>query len=417
MNNFSKQILIGLAALAAVAYLGLQLSLNIGTMIDIDYATYATANDDITTDAYFFREETVLTSQYRGTNTYFYSDGEKVALGSDVVAVYASSSAASLQAKINSLNRKIKLLEMSSVTKTYSTSDISRMDETISDDILSILKAVDDGSIYNATLGETDLLITLNRRRSVLGVTVSYDMQIDSYKAQKQQLEARLSGSSAIQKAPVSGIFYSTVDGYENIFTKKTVDTMTMEDYYALSSATPDQSLLGGATGKLVTSSKWYISVCLDKREAARLTDGKSSSYKYKVSFPYSGDRTVAMKLERKISQTDFDTVVLIFSSGEAIEGFNFTRAQPVNITRETYTGLRIPVSALRIVDGQKGVYALDGNVVIFKTAEPLYEDNGYYICALPDRTKPDTRDAKKLSLHDVVVTTSKGIEVGKIVS
>ena len=63
MNNFSKQILIGLAALAAVAYLGLQLSLNIGTMIDIDYATYATANDDITTDAYFFREETVLTSQ------------------------------------------------------------------------------------------------------------------------------------------------------------------------------------------------------------------------------------------------------------------------------------------------------------------------------------------------------------------
>ena len=126
MNNFSKQILIGLAALAAVAYLGLQLSLNIGTMIDIDYATYATANDDITTDAYFFREETVLTSQYRGTNTYFYSDGEKVALGSDVVAVYASSSDASLQAKINSLNRKIKLLEMSSVTKTYSTSDISR---------------------------------------------------------------------------------------------------------------------------------------------------------------------------------------------------------------------------------------------------------------------------------------------------
>ena len=168
MNNFSKQILIGLAALAAVAYLGLQLSLNIGTMIDIDYATYATANDDITTDAYFFREETVLTSQYRGTNTYFYSDGEKVALGSDVVAVYASSSDASLQAKINSLNRKIKLLEMSSVTKTYSTSDISRMDETISDDILSILKAVDDGSIYNATLGETDLLITLNRRRSIL---------------------------------------------------------------------------------------------------------------------------------------------------------------------------------------------------------------------------------------------------------
>ena len=67
MNNFSKQILIGLAALAAVAYLGLQLSLNIGTMIDIDYATYATTNDDITTDAYFFREETVQTHIFTRT--------------------------------------------------------------------------------------------------------------------------------------------------------------------------------------------------------------------------------------------------------------------------------------------------------------------------------------------------------------
>lgn len=417
MKNFSKQILLGLAALIAVAYLGLQLSLNVGTLIDVDYATYVTTESRITTNAYFFRDETVLTSQYRGTNTYFYGDGEKVALGADVVAVYASSSDASLQARINDLNRKIKTLEMSSVTKTYSTSDITRMDETISNSVLDIITAVDSGSIYDASLGETELLIALNRRRSVLTAAAGFDMQIDRCKAEKAQLEAQLTGSSSVQKAPLAGVFYSSVDGYERIFTKKLVENMTMEDYYKLSSATPDSSLLGSATGKLVVSSKWYIVVCMDKREAAKLTEGKKSSYKYNVSFPYSGGRSVGMVLERKVSQTDYDTVALIFSSGEPTDGFNFTRSQPVSITENTYSGLRIPVKALRVVDGVKGVYALDGNVVVFKTALPLYEENGYYICALPDEKKIDARFAEKLSLHDVVITTGKGIEVGKIVS
>lgn len=417
VKNFSKQILIGLASLAVVAYLGLQLSLNVGTMVDVDYATYATASQTIATDAYFFRDESVLTSQYRGTNTYFFSDGEKVSVGADVVAVYASSSDASLQAKINELNQKIKILEMSSVTKTYSTSDISRMDETIGNGVLDIVKAVDDGSIYNASLGINELLITLNRRRSILTATSGFDMQIDLCKAEKARLESQLTGSSAIQKAPVSGTFYSTVDGYEKVFTKSLIDNMTMEKYYALSSAMPDQTLLGAATGKLVVSSKWYIAVCLDKRTASRLTEGRSASYKYTINFPYSGGRNISMNLERKVNQTNFETMVLIFSSDETPEGFNFTRSQPVNITEATYTGLKIPVSALRIVDGVKGVYALDGNVVIYKTAEPLYEENGYYICALPDKNKIDARSNEKLSLYDVIITAGKGIEVGKIVS
>lgn len=417
VKNFSKQILIGLASLAAVAYLGLQLSLNVGTMVDVDYASYATAAHTISADAYFFRDEKVLTSQYRGTNTYFYSDGEKVAAGADVVAVYASSSDASLQAKINDLNKKIKVLELSSVKKTYSTSDISRMDEAIGNGVLDIVKAVDGGSVYNASLGINDLLITLNRRRSLLTATSGFDMQIDLCKSQKAQLESQLTGNSAIQKATTAGSFYSTVDGYENIFTKNLIDSMTMEQFYTLSSAMPDQSLLGTATGKLVVSSKWYIAVCMDKRTASRLIEGKPSSYKYTVNFPYSGGRSLAMNLERKVNQTNFEEMVLIFSTDETPEGFNFTRSQPVNITESTYMGLKIPVSALRIVDGVKGVYALDGNVVIFKTAEPIYEENGYYICALPDKDKIDAQSAEKLSLHDVIITAGKGIEVGKIVS
>ena len=50
----------------------------------------------------------------------------------------------------------------------------------------------------------------------------------------------------------------------------------------------------------------------------------------------------------------------------------------------ETYTGIRIPVAALRVVDGKTGVYTLDGNVVHFKETKVLYEDEGMYICEMP---------------------------------
>ncbi|MEG1743539.1 MAG: HlyD family efflux transporter periplasmic adaptor subunit, partial [Clostridia bacterium] len=114
---------------------------------------------------------------------------------------------------------------------------------------------------------------------------------------------------------------------------------------------------------------------------------------------------------------TNFDKTVLVFSSSEIIDNFNYTRTQSVNITESSFSGIKIPVSALRMIDGKSGVYALDGNVVVYKQATVLYQENGYYICALPDKNNLSYVDKNKLSLYDAIVVSGKNIFVGKILS
>ncbi len=417
IKNLSKQIIVVLVSLAVVAYLGLQLSLSVGTILDIDYATVATANESLSANAYFFRDEVIIPSPYFGTSTYFYSDGEKVPVGAKLANVYASKTDAGIQSRINEINEKIKILELSSPSQSYSTGDITRMDEEISKAVFDIVAFADKGHAQDALIGRRELLITLNRRRAVLTSTSGFDMQIDNLKREKLQLEAKLTGESAEVLSTQSGIFYSVTDGYENVFTRELIENMTLSAFEELQKAVPDKSITENSVGKLLVSSKWYIAISVDEREAAKLTENKSEGYYYSVSFPYSSGKTVPMRIEKKISQTDRDTVVLVLSSGEPIDGLDMTRSQPVKILKKTYEGLKVPVSALRIVDGVKGVYSLDGNVVVFKETNPIFTDNGYYICEFPDPNNMDASVKGRLSLHDVIITSDKGVEVGKVVS
>ena len=82
-----------------------------------------------------------------------------------------------------------------------------------------------------------------------------------------------------------------------------------------------------------------------------------------------------------------------------------------IQIVREYYTGCRIPISALRVVNGQAGVYVLRGSKIVFKKVEPLYEYDGYIISA--DKSADD---ASYIAKNDFIVTKGKDLYDGKII-
>lgn len=410
-------MVIGLVALIVLSYVILQLSLNVGDNIDIENAFYTESAKTMTLEAYVFREETVISSVNGGICCYFFDDGEKVAKNENILTTYQLASDAAIQEQINTLNSKIRILEKSSVSKNYSSGDISRMDATISERITDIITALDSNSLRSAEMEEEELQVSMNRRRAVLTAISGFEMQIDILKSEISRLQSGLSGSSTLQSAQVPGYFYSSIDGYEELFSSTALDGLTLEKYEKLYQSVPDTALLASAVGKLVTSSKWYITVEMDKREAYRLTNGKSSGTKLEVSFPYSGNKTVKMTLDHIVSQTNYETVVLVLYSDELPDGFNYSRRQTVRITEQTYKGLKIPVSALRVIDGATGIYTLDGMTVKYKSATVLYEENGYYICKLPDENNISSVSDDQLSLYDVVIVSGKNIYDGKIIS
>lgn len=116
------------------------------------------------------------------------------------------------------------------------------------------------------------------------------------------------------------------------------------------------------------------------------------------------------MKLDRRINRTDKDITVLIFSTKQMPEGFDYSRRQTIELSTANHEGIRVSNSAIRIKDGQTGVYAIVGSKIVFKKTEVLYNYGSYSICAIPVNPAYPTRhdiaysSKTELSLHDSVV-------------
>lgn len=413
VKNALKQVLSALISIAIIFYILLQLMLSVGDTVETENAVLQQADLKVELTAYLFRDETVLDSGSVGTNSYLVEDGEKVIRGNEVCVTYSEAADADAQEKIKALKQRIEVLEKSGVGNGYTVSDHKIIDNNISNLVLDIVKGVSSGSYDSAIRTGNDLLIQENRRYALTQTVSDYSMQINSCKTEIAYLESTFTGEKHTTVATKDGYYYSNVDGYESIFTSNAVNTLTLDNFDTIVSAQPDTALASRSAGKIATSAYWYIA-CKTTRSAFGLYTAGST---YTVSFPYSSDIKCDMKLSKVIAQTDTDDIVLIFSTKTIPSSLNFNRKQTVNIIKEQYSGLRVSSSAVRVLDGVRGVYVLDGNTVIFKKIDILYDDNGTYLCALPNEDNKAYVSATELSLYDMIIVSGTDLYVGKVLS
>ena len=91
-------------------------------------------------------------------------------------------------------------------------------------------------------------------------------------------------------------------------------------------------------------------------------------------------------------------------------------RFQSAEIIRDSYTGIKVPKSAVKIqVDEQgkqkQGVYILTGSVSRFKPIEVLYEGEDYYIVNQGNSAKNTG-----LVVGDNIIVKARGLEDKKVV-
>ena len=75
------------------------------------------------------------------------------------------------------------------------------------------------------------------------------------------------------------------------------------------------------------------------------------------------------------------------------------------------------------MVDGKTGVYILDGDIVRFRLADVIFEDEDYYVISTESAktadNQEDTEDGKTyyyLTLYDNVIVSGKSLFDGKII-
>ncbi len=409
LKQVALYVLTAVLSVLLILYIGYHLLKDLGDDVETVQNQLVTVEQTLTLDGYIMRDETVLYSPVSGGISCLYDEGEKVSAGTVVANIYSGDDSSLIRENIMSIDQKITLLENSNIADNILVSDTNAIDRELQDLFYTIRLKVEENELDYA-LRKTDAFLTLlNKRQVVVKTVAGYDDRIRKLNAEKLSLTAKLENISATVKTASSGYFYSKLDGYEEIFSSRLVDSMTVADFDRMTETDADVSVFenerGIGVGKIVSDYYWYAACEVTAEQLRSFDEGK----RYEVIFPYNNDRTLTMELYRVIAPTDSDRAVLILRCNRLSGDFNFLRCQTLQIVEREYTGYKVPVGALRVVDGVEGVYVLEGNIVEFRTVEILYEIDGNFIVA-------EKTEAGQLDKLDTIISKGKDLYEGKIV-
>lgn len=413
LKSIIKYLLTACLSLLIIIYIVYHLAGGFQTEIETTPATLETIKSNITAEVTILRQETLLYAPMKGDVNYLYYDGDKVAIHTPVAEVYPMTGNEETRRRIMEIDRLIRLLEESNMSDAEKRTDTASTDALIRDHLYDIVDAVEDGNISHAAETANDFLIQLNRRRIITKHTSSYNAKIEMLRAEKAALSSGLVSAEHTVTTETPGYFYTSLDGYETVYAAGDIDRLTYREYLAMTEKAPDDySGEDGQypVGKLVTDYLWYVACEVNADELHNYEVGKT----YSIKFPYSNDTTLSMTLYRILSDIGSDTAVLLFRTGMLPEDFSYLRHQTVQIEQNAYTGYRVPISAVRMINGQPGVYVLSGSKVVFRYIKPLYEADGYLIVA--ERDDAWENYTKYLNKNDFIITKGKELYDGKIV-
>lgn len=401
-------LLTSLISVGLMAYIGYHLFYGMTQKVETAPASPATIQSAVEADVYIFREETVLkTASSGGSAVPAVPDGTRVGIGDTVIRRYDVSSP-DIVAAIAEADAQIAVLT-SMLDNTLSLRDTAAIDAEIYEIMQKIASAAGAGDGAAALSCKADLRAALSRRNTVTGTASDIQGEITRIQSERTALTRQLGTLRETATAAQSGYFYADLDGYESIFTADTAVSMTAAEFRALIERSPNE-IPPAAAGKLVTDYVWYAACLLPLREADNLAAGQN----YTVSFPYSGETSITMTLTRTVR--DGDTVMLVFSTGTMPAGFTYTRSQPAVITDNSYMGLKVPASAVRVVDEVTGVYVREGSIVHFRAVKILVEGEDWCLVENAPAEDPPAGHVW-LQQNEIVITKGRGLAEGRVLS
>ncbi len=349
----------------------------------------------IEADAFVLRDECYI--QGGGKDGYvvpLIEDGTKVSGNDSVVNIFRNESDAQVYYDLQDIEKDIAYYESIQNTSAVSTlSDITAYDEKVKDSVFSLIDAVGDRNIRELKTYTDALRSAVTKRNIAVGNTIDVSAALAGLYAERTQMLNKQTNYTGIP-AVVAGYYVNAADGYESVcgaysglsfvtdvdkITKnvKQIDTTCVESLLNLKPVA-----VSSPYGKLITGFIWYIVCNVPTEVVSDFYIGQ----RLQVDFPDEP----AGGIECKVTAMNADgtgTTALILSATAMDANYANLRKAKVIISLETYTGIRVDKTALRVVDDQQGVYVLLGNVIRFRNVNPIYSEEDFAIVDASGKT------------------------------
>ena len=414
-------------AAASVIYIGYHMSSSVKEGLDIIYATSEVIPRTVSCESYILREESVISgSVTAGALTPTAHDGERVRKGSKVADIYSTASPV-VQEKISLLEDQIAFYKKCAENH-ISVGDTSSVNKSLSSYVLRISRDMAGGNISGALAVRNNTILDVRRLGVLTGKVTDFSTVIAALESEIASLRSSLGSVSSSVFAPESGYYFSEIDGYEDIFAINSIDSLTYSKFNEMvNSASAVTPRTDNSLGKIVQDFRWYVACRMSSTDAASFEKDKS----YSVTLENNQSTPLDMTVNSVLSNGT-DSVV-IFRSTRFPDGYDYTRCQEATLVKSSFTGFRIPTSALRVHEGMEGVFILDEVTVDFRRVSVVGEAGNYFLCEVvteeileipedtTDSTAEETTAATEeesryypyLKENDIVITSGTGLYVG----
>ena len=391
-------------AAAFVLFLCMQGYNAIFRSVPTESASRGVATESFDVTGVVFRDEEMLYGYGReGMIDYIVDNGEQLARGATVAQYYPS------QEDIDNRQKAAALeAELASYTDVLSSAQVGSSDARMNDlaldrNIQLIMNYNKKGDYKSSSSMKNEIRMLINRKRYIAGEATSFDAEIDEIARKLQEIGAPQSSVISEIYAPIGGYFSRNFDGYEerlNTYTMEYYDVPAIKDLMA--SAPDDLSMYG--IGKVVASFEFYYVALVDKSIVDTLHTGQS----VQIRFRGSEDMLYPATVSEMIGPYD-NVYVVRFKSNYTSNAMTLERMPEAEIITAQYSGIRVPKSAVRMIDGKEGVFVLVGSIARFREIETQYLEGDYYI------VREDNTSNNALLLGDQIIVQGTDIYEGKV--
>lgn len=408
MKTITVKIIIAMLAIFLVITVASQTYL----MLNVDYKTETaytySSNEMLSFDGVFVRNESVIEYDGVGAVSFSVADGEKVNKDSICASVYSNKSEIDINSQIDELNKELAIINKIKNPGTTEGVNASMLSSQITETQRKIALATENKEYTMVAKYKDELLVQMSAMQIITGDVVDYSGKISTINAKISELEAKKFGSVASIVSPESGYFVSSVDGYESEISLEKIGSMDAEKIENII-ANPQKNT-GNAIGKVINSFDWAIVGVIDNSSKMFHLDDE-------ITIKTNGLQKEIPAIVRDIRDTSDSTKsVIVISCDRMISSCARNRVERIEIIKNTYTGLKVPESAIRFKDIEKveetdeeseetqittencrGVYVKIGENITFKKIDIIYEGDGYVISR-------KTSDKSYLALYDDII-------------
>ncbi|MCQ2464168.1 MAG: hypothetical protein MJ095_01140 [Oscillospiraceae bacterium] len=379
-------------------------------------AVAVSASNSVSFKGVYIRDEKTIEYTRGGVISYAVKDGGRLSKDETAAYVYNDEKQIRINEQIGQIDAEIAVLKKIQNPGTQEVAQPAYLAGLIESAYRNIISDKENGNLEKLRNEKEELIIYLSTMQYVTQEIYNFSDKIASLEAERHSLESQQVKPVEEIRVPESAYFVSYTDGYEDFLNFEKAQTITAAEIRSVTDLNAEK-VKNGSIGKLINGYAWKIAgVIEDSKDYFK--EGNS----IKLYFP-SSDNTLDAVIEKVRDGDGENEKVIIIDCSDMSYDFVQHRVETIEIQDDEYKGIRIPREAVYVKENMPkeiideytgevktiegpvpGVYIRQGENVIFKKIDPVFQGDDFII----SRMRPEK---DYVQLYDDTIVSGLSVE------